>query len=258
MNMELTFPEDAREARARSDRNLSDVRALGVDRRRRRARRLRAVAAEVERLALRRRRRACCFAAASPRTAISTKRSASIRPARRTTRARRCAGRAASTCSKASRSIARSNSSTGSGATSRTCRSSCAISSRSRRSPTRSRTGARRARPARCVEWDAEIFNEMPNKLIAWRSLEGADVVSAGSVNFDHAGGGRGTRVTVHLQYSPPGGKVGAAHREALRRGRRNGDPRRPAPLQAAARSRRSADDRGTAARVGSCRRRAV
>src|SRR5687767_15262367 len=25
MNMELTFPEDAREARARSDRNLSDV-----------------------------------------------------------------------------------------------------------------------------------------------------------------------------------------------------------------------------------------
>ena len=61
------------------------------------------------------------------------------------------------------------------------------------------------------VEWDAEIFNEIPNKLIAWRSLEGADVVSAGSVNFDPAAGGLGTRVTVHLQYSPPGGKVGAA-----------------------------------------------
>jgi uncharacterized membrane protein len=61
------------------------------------------------------------------------------------------------------------------------------------------------------VEWDGEIFNEIPNKLIAWRSLEGADVVSAGSVNFDPAAGGRGTRVTVHLQYSPPGGKVGAA-----------------------------------------------
>ena len=60
------------------------------------------------------------------------------------------------------------------------------------------------------VEWDAEIFNEIPNKLIAWRSLEGADVVSAGSVNFDAEPGGR-TRVTVHLQYSPPGGKVGAA-----------------------------------------------
>ncbi len=61
------------------------------------------------------------------------------------------------------------------------------------------------------VEWDAEIFNEIPNKLIAWRSLEGSDVVSAGSVNFDSLPGGRGTRVTVHLQYSPPLGKVGAA-----------------------------------------------
>ena len=61
------------------------------------------------------------------------------------------------------------------------------------------------------VEWDAEIHNEVPNKLIAWRSLEGADVVSAGSVNFDAAAAGRGTRVTVHMQYSPPGGKVGAA-----------------------------------------------
>jgi uncharacterized membrane protein len=61
------------------------------------------------------------------------------------------------------------------------------------------------------VEWDAEIFNEIPSKLIAWRSLEGADVVSAGSVNFDADPGGRGTRVTVHLQYSPLGGKIGAA-----------------------------------------------
>lgn len=59
------------------------------------------------------------------------------------------------------------------------------------------------------VEWDAEIYNEVPNKLIAWRSLEGADVVSAGSVNFDRVAGG--TRVSVNLQYSPPMGKVGAA-----------------------------------------------
>jgi uncharacterized membrane protein len=59
------------------------------------------------------------------------------------------------------------------------------------------------------LDWEAEIFNEIPNKLIAWRSLEGADVVSAGSVNFDDAAG-RGTRVTVHLQYSPPGGRMGA------------------------------------------------
>ncbi len=61
------------------------------------------------------------------------------------------------------------------------------------------------------VEWEAEINNEVPNKVIGWRSLENADVVSAGSVNFDSDAPGRGTRVTVHLQYSPPGGKVGAS-----------------------------------------------
>ena len=61
------------------------------------------------------------------------------------------------------------------------------------------------------VEWNAEIINEVPNQVIGWRSIEGSEVVSAGSVNFDDAGAGRGTRVTVHLQYSPPGGKIGAA-----------------------------------------------
>jgi uncharacterized membrane protein len=61
------------------------------------------------------------------------------------------------------------------------------------------------------VEWNAEIINEVPNKVIGWRSIEGSDVVSAGSVNFEDAGFGRGTRVRVRLQYSPPGGKIGAA-----------------------------------------------
>jgi uncharacterized membrane protein len=68
------------------------------------------------------------------------------------------------------------------------------------------------------VEWNAEIINEVPNQVIGWRSIEGSDVVSAGSVNFDEAGGGRGTRVRVRLQYSPPGGKVGAAVAKLLGR----------------------------------------
>jgi len=59
------------------------------------------------------------------------------------------------------------------------------------------------------VEWNAEIINEVPDQVIGWRSIEGSDVVSAGSVNFDEAG--RGTRVRVRLQYSPPGGKLGDA-----------------------------------------------
>ena len=60
------------------------------------------------------------------------------------------------------------------------------------------------------VEWDAEIINEIDGKLIAWRSLPGSDIVTAGSVNFDTARGGRGTEVSVHLQYAPPAGKAGA------------------------------------------------
>jgi uncharacterized membrane protein len=31
----------------------------------------------------------------------------------------------------------------------------------------------------RIVEWDAEIINEIPHELIGWRTLDGADVVSA-------------------------------------------------------------------------------
>jgi len=61
------------------------------------------------------------------------------------------------------------------------------------------------------VAWDAEIINEKENELIAWRSLEGADVDSAGSVHFLPAPGGHGTVVKVILKYDPPGGGVGAA-----------------------------------------------
>lgn len=62
----------------------------------------------------------------------------------------------------------------------------------------------------RKVEWDAEIINEIPNELIGWRTLDHADVVSAGSVRFRRAPGGRGTEVRVRLQYEPPAGKLGA------------------------------------------------
>ncbi len=60
------------------------------------------------------------------------------------------------------------------------------------------------------VEWSAEIINEVPNQVIGWRSIDGSDVASAGSVNFDRLGSGQ-TQVRVRLQYSPPGGKAGAA-----------------------------------------------
>ena len=59
------------------------------------------------------------------------------------------------------------------------------------------------------VEWDARIINEIQNKVIGWQSLDGSRVSTAGSVNFDASD--RGTVVHVHLQYNPPGGRVGAA-----------------------------------------------
>ena len=56
------------------------------------------------------------------------------------------------------------------------------------------------------VEWDAEIINEVPNDVIGWRSLEGSDIATAGSVHFSTVRQGRSTQMSVHLQYSAPGG----------------------------------------------------
>jgi len=61
------------------------------------------------------------------------------------------------------------------------------------------------------AEWEAEIINEIPGKLIGWRSVEGSRVDNAGSVHFKPAPGGRGTEVKVVLRYDPPGGVFGAA-----------------------------------------------
>jgi uncharacterized membrane protein len=61
------------------------------------------------------------------------------------------------------------------------------------------------------VEWDAEIIEDRENELIAWRSLEGADVENSGSVRFEAAPGKRGTIVKVEMNYNPPGGAIGAA-----------------------------------------------
>ena len=61
------------------------------------------------------------------------------------------------------------------------------------------------------VEWDAEIIQDLPGELIAWRSVPGADVANTGYVGFEPAPGDRGTEITVELQYRPPGGRAGAA-----------------------------------------------
>jgi uncharacterized membrane protein len=59
------------------------------------------------------------------------------------------------------------------------------------------------------AEWDAEVVDEIPGRMIAWRSLEGAEVDNSGCVRFERATGGRGTVVNVELRYNPPGGAIG-------------------------------------------------
>lgn len=66
------------------------------------------------------------------------------------------------------------------------------------------------------IEWDAEIYNEKENELIAWRSLEDAEIVNAGSVRFQRAPEGHGTYVRIALNYNPPGGKLGATLAQLL------------------------------------------
>jgi uncharacterized membrane protein len=59
------------------------------------------------------------------------------------------------------------------------------------------------------VEWDAEVYNEKEGEMIAWRTLEGSQVASAGSVHFEPVGDDA-TNVRVNLKYDPPGGKLGS------------------------------------------------
>lgn len=61
------------------------------------------------------------------------------------------------------------------------------------------------------VEWDAEVSEERPNELIAWRSLDRAPFQHSGVVRFEPAPAGRGTVLTVEMDYAPPGGALTAA-----------------------------------------------
>ncbi len=62
------------------------------------------------------------------------------------------------------------------------------------------------------VEWDAVITDDRQNELIAWRSVENADVPNEGAVRFSPTGrNNEHTEVIVSLTYHPPGGQLGAA-----------------------------------------------
>ena len=61
------------------------------------------------------------------------------------------------------------------------------------------------------VEWDAEVVQDRPDELVAWRSLEGSDIRHEGTVRFTDAPADRGTEIHVDLRYDAPAGKAGEA-----------------------------------------------
>jgi len=61
------------------------------------------------------------------------------------------------------------------------------------------------------VEWDAEIIEDRPGELIAWRSLQGADIPNQGRVTFRATPDGEDTELSVALRYDPPAGALGRA-----------------------------------------------
>jgi uncharacterized membrane protein len=60
-------------------------------------------------------------------------------------------------------------------------------------------------------EWDAELTDDRPNELIAWRSADTRPFQHSGVVRFQPVPAGRGTMVTVEMEYTPPGGPVTAS-----------------------------------------------
>ena len=53
------------------------------------------------------------------------------------------------------------------------------------------------------IEWDAETLIDEPNRMIAWRSVEGSTYEHSGSVRFEPGPGHLGTLLRVEMDYSP-------------------------------------------------------
>ena len=66
------------------------------------------------------------------------------------------------------------------------------------------------AAPAgRTVELVTEMTHDVPGERIAWRSVEGSEITTAGEARFSDAAPGRGTIVQLIMTYDPPAGAAG-------------------------------------------------
>ncbi|HUR20089.1 MAG TPA: SRPBCC family protein [Vicinamibacterales bacterium] len=60
------------------------------------------------------------------------------------------------------------------------------------------------------VEWDSILTEDVPGEVIAWTSVEDADIPNTGRIEFKDSSNGRGTVVTATIAYDPPASKLGA------------------------------------------------
>jgi uncharacterized membrane protein len=74
------------------------------------------------------------------------------------------------------------------------------------------------------VEWDAEIFEQIPDRRIAWRSMSGA--MNSGMVNFEPLDANR-TRVSLRLNFEPEGAMESLASALGVVSARVSGDLQR-------------------------------
>lgn len=60
--------------------------------------------------------------------------------------------------------------------------------------------------PTGCVlEWDSEVVESRQGEMVRWRSVEGGDISTEGSVHFAPAPGGKGTEVTLAQSFTITG-----------------------------------------------------
>lgn len=61
------------------------------------------------------------------------------------------------------------------------------------------------------LEWDSEVIEDVPDYRLSWRSLEGSEINTWGTVIFEPRADGKGTEVSVTLNFNPPGNSAGNA-----------------------------------------------
>ena len=66
------------------------------------------------------------------------------------------------------------------------------------------------------LRWDAEIIDDVVDKLISWKTIPGTSVQNAGSVWFRPVLEGEATEVVLRLMYHIPGGRAATALAEAF------------------------------------------